>query len=48
MSFVIENNILKGIEIPIDEDYKLGPLVYDALNESPDHVAQVSEKKKWF
>lgn len=41
MNFVIENNILKGVEVPIDADLKLGQLIYDALSESPDHVAQV-------
>lgn len=42
MNFTIENNILKGDDRPIDTNQKLGQLIYGALNESPDHVSQVS------
>lgn len=42
MNFVIEENILKGVEMPIDTGRKLGQLIYNALNKNPDHVAQVS------
>ncbi|XP_058795136.1 uncharacterized protein LOC131666470 isoform X2 [Phymastichus coffea] len=41
MNFTIENNILKGAKKPISEDRKLGQVIWNVLNKSPDHVAQI-------
>lgn len=44
MNFIIENNILKSTETYIDTKHNLGKIVYDILNENPNHVSQVSVK----
>lgn len=42
-NFIIEDNILKGVDQNFGESYNIGEHLLVTLSNSPDHVAQVIE-----